>query len=408
MNDLLELQITGMAFGGEAMARRADGRVVFVAGCLPGERVLAQVIEEKRGFVRASLVEILDPSPERILPKCKHFGVCGGCHYQFLAYQRQCEIKRQILIDQLSRIANIQNPPVKPLQPAPNEWHYRNTVQFHLSSDGKVGYQKAGSNEVVAIQECYLPEPPLDELWKMLDLDAIPGLQRISLKIGSAQNLMVVLEGTDPTPPEFSVDIPLSCVYHSPAGEVVLAGDPALMMEVNHRKFQVSAGSFFQVNTAQAGAMVRYLLQRLPLTRRMTLLDVYCGVGLFSAFLAEKVEHCIGIEVSPSACEDFTFNLDRYDHVDLYQGKAEDILPNLAIRADVVLVDPPRAGIEVAARRAIERLNPAMIAYISCDPATLSRDARGFLAYGYHLVEVVPFDLFPQTYHLESISFFER
>jgi len=153
---------------------------------------------------------------------------------------------------------------------------------------------------------------------------------------------------------------------------------------------------------------VAHLLDRLPLAPGVTLLDVYCGVGLFSAFLAGRVGRLIGIEVSPAACRDFAVNLDEFDNVELYEAPAEDVLPSLEVQPDIVLVDPPRAGLERRALEAILDRGPATLAYVSCDPSTLARDAARLLAGGYRLVEVTPFDLFPQTASIESISLFQK
>jgi 23S rRNA (uracil1939-C5)-methyltransferase len=157
-----------------------------------------------------------------------------------------------------------------------------------------------------------------------------------------------------------------------------------------------------------AEQMVKYLLANLPVTQASTLLDVYCGAGLFSAFLAPKCGRVIGVESSLSACEDFAFNLDEFDNVELYEGLAEEVIPHLEAQPDIVLVDPPRAGLEKRAVDGILKLDPQVIAYVSCDPSTLARDAARLIHGGYRLKEVTPFDLFPQTYHIESISFFER
>ena len=157
-----------------------------------------------------------------------------------------------------------------------------------------------------------------------------------------------------------------------------------------------------------AEKMVNHLLTSLPVSMSTTLLDVYCGVGLFSAFFAPKCGHVIGIESSESACEDFVVNLDEFDNVELYEGFAEDVIPHLQVRPDIVLVDPPRAGLDKQVVDGILKLDPQMIAYISCDPSTLARDAARLINAGYKLKEVTPFDLFPQTYHIESISLFEK
>jgi 23S rRNA (uracil1939-C5)-methyltransferase len=189
---------------------------------------------------------------------------------------------------------------------------------------------------------------------------------------------------------------------------VVLAGDPYLVMQVKDRSFRVSAGSFFQVNTGMAAKMVEHVLSIVPVDRDTTLLDIYCGVGLFSAFFAEKVGRLIGIEASASACSDFAVNLDEFDNVELYEAPAEEVLPGLEVSAQVAIVDPPRAGLDKRVLQAIVDLGPQRLVYVSCDPSTLSRDARHLLAGGYQLLQVTPFDLFPQTFHIESISLFER
>jgi 23S rRNA (uracil1939-C5)-methyltransferase len=162
------------------------------------------------------------------------------------------------------------------------------------------------------------------------------------------------------------------------------------------------------VNTPVAEKMVKHLLANLPLTPAITLFDIYCGVGLFSAFLAPRCGRVIGVESSPSACEDFSVNLDEFDHVELYEGLAEEVLPHLEVSPDLVLVDPPRAGLEKRVVDGILKLSPQVIAYVSCDPSTLARDAKRLIEGGYKLKQVTLFDLFPQTSHIESISIFER
>jgi 23S rRNA (uracil1939-C5)-methyltransferase len=192
---------------------------------------------------------------------------------------------------------------------------------------------------------------------------------------------------------------------------VVIAGNDHVIISVLGRDFRVSAASFFQVNTAMAEEMVRHLLDHLPIPPSGTLLDVYCGVGLFSAFFAPRCERVIGIESSPSACEDFAFNLDEFDNVELYEGLAEEVLPGLVSHVGNVthmIVDPPRAGLEKAVVDGILALDPQMIAYVSCDPSTLARDAARLIRGGYQLQNVRSFDVFPQTYHIESISLFLR
>jgi 23S rRNA (uracil1939-C5)-methyltransferase len=326
-----------------------------------------------------------------------------------MGYPDQLEAKTTIMRDQLARLGGIAEPPVQPIVPDPRAWDYRNTVQFHLTADGRVGYLKHDSNQPFAVQECHLLEDGLDAIWPLLDMESLPEIERVALRLGEGDDVLLMLESQDITPPELTLDLPISAVHLSPAGPIVMAGDDYVVMRVLDHPFKVSAGSFFQVNSLQAGRMVEYLMDRLPLTGHETVLDVYCGVGLFSSFIAPRAARVIGIEESPSACDDFAVNLNDFDTVELYQGAAEAVLPGLTgVRADIVLVDPPRAGLERAALDAIAAMAPPVLAYVSCAPATLARDLKRLLATGYRLESVQPFDLFPQTFHIESISLLSR
>ena len=409
-----EITLTTFAYGGDAMGRLEDGRAVFVPFGLPGERVRVRLTEEKRGFARGELVEILEASPNRIIPRCKHFGVCGGCHYQNLPYEEQLKAKTEILRDQLTRIGKIENTPVQKMVESPSPWNYRNHVQFHLTEEGGLGYVGAGvsfAQGLIPITECHLPETSINSLWPQLEFEPGTNLTRVSLRVGNDDDIMLGLESTSPESPELEIEAGISVVHVYEENAVVIAGNDNVIISVLGRDFRVSAASFFQVNTAMAEKMVNHLLTSLSTALSTTVLDVYCGVGLFSAFFAPQYERIIGIESSPSACEDFSVNLDEFDNVELYEGFAEEILASLVERVanpPYVLVDPPRAGLEKRVVDGILKLNPRMIAYVSCDPSTLARDAARLINGGYRLKDVTPFDLFPQTYHIESISLFER
>jgi 23S rRNA (uracil1939-C5)-methyltransferase len=410
MNDaaIHEVRPDIYVYGGEVMGRLVDGRAVFIPLAIPGELVRVRLVEEKRSYVRAELVEVLEASPERIEARCRHFGECGGCHYQHLPYPLQLAAKREILRDQLKRNGKIENPPVAPTVPSTAPFYYRNQIQFHLSQEGWLGFEAARSNRVVPIRECHLPVDSIGTVWPQLQIEPVPGLGRVALRAG-ADETQLILESSDPQALEFSVEeLPISAVHLGPGGCLVLAGSEAVVFEVCERLFQVSAGSFFQVNTSQAEAMVKHLLASLPLTPQSTVLDVYCGVGLFSAFLAQKAGQVIGIEASESACQDFTVNLDEFENVSLYQARAEETLTSLNFNPDVIVVDPPRAGLGRTALDGLLAQRAGLVAYVSCDPSTLARDARRLAEAGYRLVQVTPFDLFPQTYHIESISLWSR
>jgi 23S rRNA (uracil1939-C5)-methyltransferase len=334
--------------------------------------------------------------------------LCGGCHYQHMPYAKQLEYKQQILRDQLERIGGLENPPVEPIRPSPKEWYYRNFIQFHLAANGQLGFQAWHKDLVIPIEICFLPEEEINSIWPQIELEPIPGLERISLRQG-ADDAMLILEGSTPQAPEMVLEeLPISVVHSSPAGPLVLAGSGDLRIDVLGRTFLVSAVPFFQVNTLQAAEMVKHLLEILPLKDKPLLLELYSGAGLFSAFLAPRVSRLVAVESSPSACSDFEVNLDEFDNVELYEGAVEEVLPHLDLRPEIVLADPPRAGLGPQVVDRLLELQPDILAYVSCDPATLARDGKRLAAGGYLPERVVPFDMFPQTYHIESISLWKR
>lgn len=407
-----EITLEKLTYGGEAMGRLSDGRAVFVPFGLPGETVRIQLTQEKQNFARGEILEILKPSPDRITAKCKHFTQCGGCHYQNLPYEKQQLAKADILRDQLQRIGKIENPIVQPTVASPKQWNYRNHVQFHLTDDGKVGFINARGNATLPIEECHLPEPTIDAFRNDLQFESRMNLERVSLRSGTDDDLMLILESETEETPELEIEADISIVHIYEDHPVVIAGSNALTIQILGKDFHVSAPSFFQVNTPMAEKMVQHLQAQLPTPdSQFTLIDLYCGVGLFSKFFASKYAKVIGIESAPSSCEDFAINLDEFDNVELYEGAAEEILPALAPQLTEpihMIVDPPRAGIDKFAIDAILQINPQVIAYVSCDPSTLARDAARLIKGGYTLQNVTPFDLFPQTYHIESISIFTR
>ena len=420
--NIVDITLEKLTYGGDALGRLADGRAVFVPFGLPGERVRVHLVDEKRGFARAELLEVLNESPERIKPRCKHFfsprplgegtGVraCGGCHYQNLSYENQLKAKTEILRDQLQRIGRMENPPVKPMVASPDEWNYSNQVQFHLTDDGKLGLAGTGFiSALIPITECHLPEQAINELWPQIEFEPNAEIELVSLRAGMDDDLMLVLESETPETPDLEIEAGISITHVFDENTIVIAGNDHIFIRVLERDFKVSAASFFPANTKMAGKMAEYLLAKLPVTGPTILLDIDCGVGLFSAFFASKCKQVIGIESSHSEFEDFAVNLDEFNNVELYEGLAEEILPALAGRIanpTYILLEPPGTGIEKAALDAIISIKPQTIAYVSCDPSTLARDAARLISAGYRLDEVTPFDLSPQTIHIGSIGIF--
>jgi len=407
-NTIEELELLDFTFGGDAFGRLADGKPVFVPFGLPGERVRVQIPQEKPDYCLGRLVEIITPSPRRIDARCPHFTDCGGCHYQHLAYEHQLEVKHKIVTDQMRRIGKITEPAVNPVVPSPDQWNYRNTMQFHLSPGGKPGFKDTTGEVVVEIRECHLPVAEISDVWPNLEIDPRVGVKRIMLRAGSDGEMMVGLEGELDTPPELTLDMPLSMHYLGRGQDFLLAGDAYSMMTVNGIDFAVSPRSFFQVNLPQAEAMVKYLLANCGATPESTVLDLYCGVGLFSAFLAPLVKELVGVELSESACNDFAVNLDVYENVSLYVGKVEDIVSIIEVKPDVVILDPPRAGLDKRVVKYLSESSVNRLVYVSCDPATLARDCRRLVDSGYKVESIQPFDLFPQTFHVETVVLMSR
>jgi 23S rRNA (uracil1939-C5)-methyltransferase len=410
-DNIFDVDIISLVYGGDALGRLPDGRAVFVPGAVPGEQVRLRLVESRQRFAKAVLVEVLQPAGERIVPPHPD---CPGCHYQYMTYPAQLRAKTAIVRDQLQRIAGVPQPPVAQIVASPLEWNYRNTAQFHITEGGQPGFQEPGSHRVTPIEDCALCVDAINEALPLLEFEVVPaGVERIQLRAGASGEVMLIFESKVPEPPELTVDLPVS-VVHLVSDEdgstypVVMAGDDHLVMEAAGRSFRVSAGSFFQVNIPQAEAMLNYLLETLPISPTSSVLEVYAGVGLFSAFLAPRVAQLAAIESAASAVEDFALNLDEFDNVALYSGAAEIILPELDLQPDLVLLDPPRAGLGLPVLDALLHMAPAHLAYISCDPATLARDAKRLLAAGYRLDSVQPFDMFPQTYHIETVSLFSR
>lgn len=399
-----ELKLTGMAYGGEAFGRDDDGRMVFVPFTLPGERVRVRVMDERKRWARAYPEEILEASPLRITPRCRHFSLCGGCHYQHLAYADQLRFKREIVIDQLQRIGGFQDPPVNETIASPDAWNYRNHMRFQRTQDGELGFYDYTGEEVFALEECHLPEGRLNVLWPEIDLEALDSVNQVGLRCGTTEPAMVVLHASGEPDIETQVELPVSMVWDSQEGSYVLAGDDHLMFEISQRQFRVSAGSFFQVNTAMTTELIVLVMDLLDPVAGQKVLDLYAGVGLFSRFLAEKELFVLGMEESPSACADYLSNLEDFETVELWAAPVEEGLPGVELQPDAVILDPPRAGISNQAFDELMRLAPDRIVYVSCDPATLARDGKKMRAAGYELQSTTPFDMFPHTYHIETAS----
>jgi len=397
----LDLSTDAVAFYG--------GRLIRVPLGIPGERVRVEAPDEEKRNPRARLLEILSPSPERVTPYCKHFGACGGCHWQHISYEGQLRLKHDHLYTQLQRIGKQGQPVVRPTIGMAEPWAYRNHVQLGFDPRGILGYKALRSHQIVPIEECWTIHPLVDDLWDALDIDP-QGLSRVSLRAGvNTREQLILLEGNESLPPELELDLPISCVYEQPDGAlVVLAGEDHYHECLKTNLFRVTAPSFFQVNTEQAERLVDLVHQYLDPRPDDALLDAYCGVGIFAVSLAPHVASVLGIEESPWAIEDAVVNGAGLDNIELIEGAIEEVLPEIDDQFTGAVLDPPRAGCTLAMLQALARKRPRRIVYVSCDPATLARDVQRLSDLGYVLVEAQPVDMFPQTFHVETVALMQR
>lgn len=403
----ITLELTSMAHGGDAVGRH-EGRVFFVPLGIPGETVRVELVEERGQYARARLVEIMEPSEHRVPPPCPHFGLCGGCQWQHMDYDLQLRLKRQIVQDQLEHVGEQHDPLVLPTMGMSNPWAYRNRVRLRMNAQGRLGYYALHSHDVVPVERCFITHPLLDEMWDMLDIE-FEGLTDLSLRAGiHTGDRMVVLRGRSETPPELTLEMPISCLYMPQQGEpVVLAGKGYCVEGLHGRAFRISGPSFFQVNTLQTEHLIDVVDEYLALRSDEELLDAYCGVGTFALSLAHRAARVTGIESSPWSVNDAVANTVE-EHVGFYQGEVADVLGDVDVSCDTLVLDPPRAGCEREALEALALCDPLRMVYVSCDPSAFARDVLRLNHLGYELVEVRPVDMFPQTYHVECVGLLHR
>jgi 23S rRNA (uracil1939-C5)-methyltransferase len=430
----LQLTIEKLIYGGDGLAHLPPddlgrGKAVFVPFTLEGERVEASIIEEKPGFSRARADEWVSASALRIQPSCPHFTRCGGCHYQHAGYEPQLEVKAAILRETLKRIAKVEIGPDLEVHPSP-PWGYRNRVRLQLRSvpEFLAGFFKFGSHEVLAIEQCPISSPLLNRaisaLWQTGREHGIPeGMREIEFFVDAADaNLLVEIYGNaglqaqaastwvgrlQAALPEMRGGVVFQA--ESDAGfelkTVTQSGTTFLDYRVGQAMFRVSAGSFFQVNRHMTERLVTVVTAE---KRGRTVVDMYAGAGLFSAPLGRSFERVIAVEPAQASHADLVRNVPP--NVKAVRATAEQYMNTGAARqrADAVVVDPPRSGLGQKVVRGLVNMQPARITYVSCDPATLARDLAGLLAGSYRISRLHLVDLFPQTFHMESVVELER
>ena len=388
----LTIELERPGHQGEAIGRRDDDKIVLASYGITGERVVVEVREEHPTYIVAEVVEVLRSSPERVEPRCPHFGACGGCQLQHISYKEQGRIKQRVLTDQLRRIGHIVDPPVSPILAAENPWNYRNNARFTVRREGVTGFTHWHTHRFEPIDECLIMDTRINDIKRKLDGALTNRERQLAVRIGRNTGDTLVHPALKGRGNQRSVE----------------TGQDSYEERLFNVPFMVSAASFFQVNTAQAERMMALVRDRLQPTPSDTVVDAYAGVGTIAALIAPMVGRVIAIEESTAAVRDARVNLAPFPNVDMLLAKTEEALPELDERVDAVILDPPRAGCYPEVIDALSRLQPRRIVYVSCDPATLARDLNRLILNGYMLADVTPVDMFPHTYHIESVSTVER
>jgi 23S rRNA (uracil1939-C5)-methyltransferase len=419
----VRLRIEKAIYGGAGLAR-ADGKAVFVPFALPGERVEATIREETRSYAAAELQEVLEPSGERRAAPCPYFGACGGCHYQHADYAAQVEMKRAILRETLERARVGEIPEIAAVTGEP--FGYRNRVRLHVEKNPfHLCYKRRNSHVNLPVEGCPIAAPALEGLIRALNREG-DGLglgawvREVELFTDDTQGAVLAAFWTDRAKDEAEQELAkcwtrLQNLLPGLAGTGVFsvergattgkllaqAGDGALMYRAGARAYRVRLGSFFQVN--------RFLIDRLVGLVTLgqageTAWDLYAGVGLFSLALAEGFREVVAVESGGAAVQDLRENLRGATRHRVVAAETAAFLRRAQGTPDLVVVDPPRAGLGREVTTLLGKVRARNVTYVSCDPATLSRDVAALLESGYRLAKMHLVDLFPQTFHLESVT----
>ena len=432
----LEVSINALAHGGAGVGRADEGFVVFVRGAVPGDRVRVRVRKAKRSFAEADLVEVLEPSPDRIEPRAAH----PGAPWQVLPYERQLEEKERQVADALTRLGGFEDPPVEPIVPAVSQWRYRNKVEYSFGPELELGFHRAGRWDLIDdVTEDVLASERVDELrraaasWvreeglSAYDREDHSGLLRNLVvregrRTGELQARLVTSPG-EFRAVELAAALPADSVLWTRAAGVaettrggkteVLKGRQAVEEELSGLRFSISTDAFFQTNTEMAELLYASAAELAGLTGRERVVDLFCGIGTIALVLALEAREVWGVEVVESAVADAIANAKRngVDNASFFAGDVRTAMRPLleeSGKPDVVVIDPPRAGLSQKVVRRVLEAEAKRIVYVSCNPTTLAPNARQMVDSGYELRAVRPVDMFPQTPHIECLALLER
>lgn len=392
------VRIEKLVYGGEGLGR-IDGQVVLVPFVLPEEEVSVTTEQVKRGLLRGSALTVLEPSPERIIPRCEYFGTCGGCHYQHAAYAFELAQKREILLETLLRGSGIRyQDEIRIISGDP--WSYRNRIQLHFSED-KSGFHQASSHRLCAIDHCYIASPVLVEVIaafrKAVTLPKWPAfLRSLEVFTNGDEIQLTVVDATRPVAARFFE----WCREFLPSS----TGDPIRYPAAGF-DFRISRKSFFQVNRHLIDALVEEVNWN---AGGEEAIDLYSGVGLFSLPLSHRFRKVTAVEQGGSAFHDLESNAAQAGtNIQVARASTLEFLADLQQSPDLVVADPPRAGLGPDVTGELLRLRAAKLVLVSCDPATMARDVKRLLA-AYRIERLTLVDLFPRTYHFETVVHMQR
>lgn len=410
MAQQLEVKLTGIAHGGEAMGKIGN-RMVFVGYALPGERVRVEVVEEHSRWMRGKLVEIVEASAHRLEPGCPHFGPdhCGGCQWQHIDLKAQLDFKQRIVRDQLQRLGGLGKPLVRPTLRSGPDWQYRSQAIFLPSGAESLGLRKPGSYDVHPIDHCPALHPDIADLYEDFNVEW-DGLRSVDISVGvSSGQRMVALRTRGDEAPEIEVDIPVSIVLEKRNGAVQpLIGDPFYFETIAGHEYRFSAGTRRPANIPATAAVLEVAANYLKPGPGQTMMDVYCGSGLFTLGYANRVSLVIGVDEHAIAIEDCAFNCGHLDNVALHEGPPPKVLRLLKDPIDLAVVTPPTEGMGHRVAQNLARLGARRLVYVAHNPATLARDIAEIQRAGFRFEEATPVDMAPQTYYVTTVAFFRR
>lgn len=453
----LELEVTGLAFGGRGLAR-ADGLAVFVDQAAPGDRVLARVVRKKKNYAEARILRLLDPSPLRVEPPCVYSGTCGGCKWQFLDYSEQLRYKREHVLEAVEHIGLVQGVTVHPTLPSPLSFGYRNKMEFTcadrrwllpsemdqpgIDRNFALGLHVPGTFHKVLDTAACLLQPEMgnrlladarrylrDSPEPVYGLRSHEGFWRFVVLRHSAHrdewmvNIVTAAENrsaVEPLARQLMAAYPnvvsvVNNITARKAGvavgeyEILLGGAPVIRDRIEPFEYEISANSFFQTNTRGAGQLYQVVRRYARLTGTETVIDLYCGTGTIAISLSDAARQVVGLEIVPGAVTDAERNcrLNGVDNCRFVVGDIRESLAAVADQADVMVIDPPRVGMHKDVVGQVLARAPERIVYVSCNPATLARDI-GMLKDAYAVREIQPVDMFPHTFHIEAVARLEK